>query len=118
MRSGDVMKIIKVRYKNVIWNADFDRNLHENVNFSDFNSYAADACKRYITDTVQLAKKLDVPIINMHFHRGEHFTLPDRKVDLYAVYREQYIRSVYAFRDMCENAIGESDINICIENCW
>lgn len=92
-------------------------HLDENVNFSDFNSYAADACKRYITDTIQLAKELVVPTINMHFHRGEHFTLPDRKIDLYAVYREHYIKSIYAFRDMCENAIGDANIKICIENC-
>lgn len=92
-------------------------HLDENVNFSDFNSYAADACKRYITDTIQLAKELVVPTINMHFHRGEHFTLPDRKIDLYAVYREHYIKSIYAFRDMCENAMGNANIKICIENC-
>ena len=92
-------------------------HLDENVNFSDFNSYAADACKRYITDTIQLAKEIVVPTINMHFHRGEHFTLPDRKIDLYAVYREHYIKSIYAFRDMCENAIGDANIKICIENC-
>lgn len=92
-------------------------HLDENVNFSDFNSYAADACKRYITDTIQLAKELVVPTINMHFHRGEHFTLPDRKIDLYAVYREHYIKSIYAFRDMCENAMGDANIKICIENC-
>ena len=91
--------------------------LDENVNFSDFNSYVADACKRYITDTIQLAKELVVPTINMHFHRGEHFTLPDRKIDLYAVYREHYIKSIYAFRDMCENAMGDANIKICIENC-
>lgn len=92
-------------------------HLDENVNFCDFNSYTADACKRYITDTVQLAKELGVPTINMHFHRGEHFTLPDRKIDLYAVYREHYMKSIYAFRDLCENAIVDANIKISIENC-
>ncbi len=92
-------------------------HLDENVNFSDFNSYAAEASKRYITDTIELSKKLNIPTINMHFHRGEHFTLPDRKVDLYAVYREHYLKSICDFRDMCVKAVGGSDIKICIENC-
>ena len=92
-------------------------HLDENVNFSDFNSYAAHACKMYISDTVKLSKELNIPTVNMHFHRGEHFTLPDRKVDLYAVYRDHYLKSMYDFRDMCENAIGDADMKICIENC-
>ena len=43
--------------------------------------------------------------------------MPDRKVDLYAVYRDHYLKSMYDFRDMCENAIGDADMKICIENC-
>ena len=92
-------------------------HLDENVNFSDFNSYAAEACKRYIADVIGLSKKLNIPTVNMHFHRGEHFTLPDRKVDLYEVYRDHYLKSIYDFRDMCENAVENADMKICIENC-
>lgn len=113
----DSIKISKFRSIADEYGIFYTIHLDENVNFSDFNAYAADASKRYITDTVQLAKKLDVPTINMHFHRGEHFTLPDRKIDLYAVYRDRYIKSIYSFRDVCENAIGDADIKICIENC-
>lgn len=92
-------------------------HLDENVNFSDFNTYIADASKRYISNTIALCKQLHISTVNMHFHRGEHFTLPDRKVDLYAVYNDHYLKSIYSFREMCERAIGTDDIKICIENC-
>lgn len=92
-------------------------HLDENVNFCDFNTYMADATKRYIADALVLAKQLKAPVVNMHFHRGEHFTLPNKKVDLFAIYRERYIESVLSFRDMCENVIGDSSVKICIENC-
>ncbi len=92
-------------------------HLDENTNFSDFNTYAADAAKIYVTDGIALAKKLDVSIINMHFMPGEHFTLPDRKIYLFEKYRDHYLKSIYDFRSMCENVIGNSNIKICIENC-
>lgn len=92
-------------------------HLDENVNFSDFNSYIAKACRRYITDTIDMSKKLGAPTVNMHFHRGEYFTLPDRKVDLYSIYRDHYLKSIYEFRDLCEHAIDGAGTKICIENC-
>ncbi len=92
-------------------------HLDENVNFADFNSYISSACFEYIKDTIALAKKLGAPVINMHFHRGEHFTLPDRKIDLFEVYGEHYMTRVRALREICEREIADSDIKICIENC-
>ncbi len=53
----------------------------------------------------------------MHMAKGVYFTLPDRKVYLFSEHKEQYLKSIIAFRNMCENAIGDADIKICIENC-
>jgi len=92
-------------------------HLDENVNFADFNAYISKACFEYIKETIGMAKKIDAKIINMHFHRGEHFTLPDRKVDLFEVYGGFFNERVCAFRDMCEREIADSNIKICIENC-
>ena len=96
---------------------EYTIHLDENTNFSDFNTYTAEASKRYIADSIELAKKLNVRIMNMHFKLGEKFTLPDRKVYLYEQYREHYLKSIYDFRTMCENAIRDSNIKISIENC-
>ena len=92
-------------------------HLDENLNISDFNPYVADAYLKTVADTIEIAKQLGVRVINMHMSKGVYFTLPDRKVYLFSEYKEQYLKSIVAFRNMCENAIGDADIKICIENC-
>ena len=92
-------------------------HLDENLNISDFNTYVADAYIKTVADTIEIAKQLDIKVLNMHMAKGVYFTLPDRKVLLFSEYKEQYLKSIIDFRDMCENAIGENDIKICIENC-
>ena len=92
-------------------------HLDENLNISDFNSYIAEGYRRTVADTIDLAKKLGIPLINMHLACGVYFTLPDRKVYLFSEYREQYLKSITDFREMCTDAIGDSGIKICIENC-
>ena len=92
-------------------------HLDENTNFFDFNTYTAEASKKYVADSIELAKRLNVRTINMHFNRGEKFTLPDCKIYLYERYSGHYLKSIYEFRTMCEKTIGDANIKICIENC-
>lgn len=92
-------------------------HLDENLNVSDFNPYVAQAYIKTVTDTIEFAKQLGVRVVNMHMARGVYFTLPDRKVYLFSEYKEQYLKSITEFRDMCENMVGDADIKICIENC-
>ena len=92
-------------------------HLDENLNVCDFNSYVADAYIKTVADTIAIAKQLDIKVLNMHMAKGVYFTLPDRKVHLFSEYKEQYFKSIIDFRNMCESAIGENDIKICIENC-
>ena len=92
-------------------------HLDENLNVCDFNPYIADACRRTVSETIQLAKRLEIPIINMHLPRGVHFTMPDKKIYLFAEYKEQYLKSIRDFRVMCEKAIENSNMMICVENC-
>ena len=89
----------------------------ENLNISDFNSYIAEAYIKTVADTIELAKKLDIKVLNMHMAKGVYFTLPDRKALLFSEYKEQYLKSIVGFRNLCETAIGDADIKICIENC-
>ena len=92
-------------------------HLDENLNVCDFNSYVAEAYIKTVADTIKIAKQLDIKVLNMHMAKGVYFTLPDRKVLLFSEYKEQYLKSIIDFRDMCESAIVENDIKICIENC-
>ena len=92
-------------------------HLDENLNVCDFNPYVAEAYKNTVTDTIAIAKKLNVKILNMHMSKGVYFTLPDRKIHLFSEYKKQYLESIIDFKNMCEIAIGDTDIKICIENC-
>ncbi len=80
-------------------------HLDENLNVSDFNPYVAEAYRCTVRETIRLAKELRAPVLNMHMARGVYFTLPAKKVYLFA-----------AFRDEADTAIGDADLQICVEN--
>lgn len=57
-------------------------HLDENLNFADFNKSVAAAYMETTARTINTAKLLNAPALNMHINHGVHFTLPDRKVQL------------------------------------
>ena len=73
----------------------------------DFNPRIAAAFTDTVLDTIEIAKALRVPLLNMHLSLGTYFTLPDRKVYLFEEYRDDYISRLCAFRDACTRAIGD-----------
>lgn len=72
------------------------------------------------TDTVlrviDVAKKLHMPVLNMHMNHGVHFTLPGRKVQLFEQYRKEYREAWHLFREKCIERVGNAPLKICIEN--
>jgi len=96
----------------------FTFHLDDNFNFADFNPKVAKAYTDTILSTIEIAKELKCPIINIHMSEGAHFKLPYEKdrVNLFEEYRDLYYESLLSFRMRCENAIKDNDIKICIEN--
>lgn len=91
-------------------------HLDENMNVADFNPDVAAAYRNSVVQTIELAKKLEIPVLNMHMIYGVYFTLPDRKVFLFEQYRDAYRDNMLRYRDACEKTIGGSGIRVCIEN--
>jgi sugar phosphate isomerase/epimerase len=91
-------------------------HLDENLNVSDFNIKVAEAYRQTVLETIKLAKKLSVPVLNMHLSKGVYFTLPERRVYLFDEYKDTYLAGMEMFRYECEKLIGETNIKICIEN--
>ena len=85
-------------------------HLDENMNMADFNPLVAGAYRQTAIETIGLAKKLEIPVLNMHMPVGVYFTLPDRKVYLFGAYPEQFLDAMRQFRDECTAAIGGSGI--------
>ncbi|OOM76443.1 xylose isomerase-like TIM barrel [Clostridium puniceum] len=94
----------------------FTIHLDENINICDFNKEVCNAYIKTILSTIEIAKELKVPILNMHMGNGVYFTLPTEKVYLFKQYKEYYLLKLKSFRTLCEKAVGDSNIKICIEN--
>jgi sugar phosphate isomerase/epimerase len=105
--------------KSICENQDiyFTIHLDENINVCDFNKKIANAYIKTVLDTIDIAKQLKIPVLNMHMSNGVHFTLPNKKIFLFNQYKDIYMIKLKKFRDMCIEAIGDSKIKICIENC-
>ena len=94
----------------------FTIHLDELFNPCDFNERVATAYTETILTTIDAAKKLGVPILNMHMPEGVYFTLPDQRVYLYDEYFDVFREKLTTFRNTCEAAIGSAPIKICVEN--
>jgi sugar phosphate isomerase/epimerase len=91
-------------------------HLDEAFNPYDFNKRVATAYTETALQVIDIAKKLNIPILNMHHPEGIHFKLPDRKEYLFQQYKDVYLDSIRTFRGICEETIGSHDMKICVEN--
>lgn len=91
-------------------------HLDDEMSIADFNDYVAEGYLKTVLDGVELAKKVGIPVLNMHLSRGAKYTLPDRVVYFFDAYRDDYLKKIACFRDACETAIGDSPVTICVEN--
>lgn len=66
--------------------------------------------------TVELAKELEIPTLNMHLLRGIFVTLPDRRTYVYAENEGLYLDSMRRFRDKMTEAVGSAPVRFCVEN--
>ena len=110
----DAARLLEIADKYGIY---YTIHLDENLNPCDFNNKVAAAYTETVLQTIDVAKQLAVPVLNMHLHPGVWFTLPDKKVFLFDEYEQEYIRKLTDFRDACAAAVGDADIKICVENC-
>jgi len=113
-----VAKIDLIKYKKLISDNDifFTFHINERIDIADFDEYIREAGIRTIEETIEIAKELGTPVLNMHMNEGVHFSLPNEKVYLYERYREDYLDNVRAFGKRIAKVIGDSGIILCLEN--
>ena len=61
----------------------FTIHLDENLNVCDFNPKVRQAYLETAVETIELAKAIGAPVINMHLAKGIYLTLPGRKEYLF-----------------------------------
>lgn len=91
-------------------------HLDENCNPFDFCRPVAEAYTQQALSAVRVARRWRFPILVMHLPRGVYFTLPGRRVYLFEQYEERFMESVQRFRERVEEAVGESGVQIALEN--
>ncbi len=91
-------------------------HLDDEMSAADFNPYVAQASRDTLRDAAPPAKRLGIRRLNMHLSRGAKYTLPDRVIYFFEAYEADYLSQIQAFRDCCQEAIGDSGVQICVEN--
>lgn len=100
------------QYKDIF----FTIHLDDGLNIADFNPFVAEAYRKTVEKTIQLAKDGGITVLNMHLPRGAVYTLPDRKAYFSQIYAREYLDAVAMFRDCCDKWTENTGICICIEN--
>ena len=113
----DRINILKLKSICENGNVFFTIHIDENFNICDFNTDVSNAYRKTVLETIKIAKQLNIPVLNMHMTEGVYFTLPTKKVYLFKQYKDIYFEKLKEFKELCEKAIGDSNIKICIENC-
>ncbi len=91
-------------------------HLDDEMSIADFNPKVAEAYRQTVTEAVALAKVIGAGKLNMHMSRGAKYTLPDRVIYFFEAYRQEYLANIRLFRQVCEAAVGDSGILLCVEN--
>lgn len=94
----------------------FTLHIEEECNPFAFNTMIRNAWLKSCRHAFDIAAALQMPIVNMHFPRGDYVTLPDRRVCLYDCYEEAFREGLITFRQMCEEALEGTSTRIAIEN--
>lgn len=91
-------------------------HLNDEMAVAEFHPAVAQGYRQAVLETISLAKKIGVRKLNMHLSDGAKYTMPERIVYFYEAYEKDYLERMTQFRDVCTQAIGDSDLRICIEN--
>lgn len=109
----DTEKLIEITKKDGIF---YTIHADEMLNPFDFNDKVSKCYFDVMRDTIRFAKKVNIPVINMHLLKGVYVTLPGKVILLSDVYFENYKEKVGQFIKMCEEEIGDAHLKIAIEN--
>lgn len=109
----DTSRFLELAERNDIY---FTIHLDENLNVCDFNRAVAKAYQETVKRTIGIAREIHAPVLNMHMNHGVHFTLPDRKVQLFEQYKDNYMEDIRTFQQILNRFLFIIPEPICIFN--
>ncbi len=111
--------IFNVQYLNLLqttYNVGFTLHLPEDLDIGHFNRHIREANLKIIEESIGVADRLGIKVLNLHLNKGVHFTLPDKKVELYESYKSVYLENVRASKEAIEEYLEGTSVLIAIEN--
>ena len=91
-------------------------HIDESLDPCNVNSRIAQVYTDTMLQTIDIAKQLGIPTLNMHLLRGTYVTLPHVRTYVYAENEDFYLGKMKEFRDKVTEAVGDSGIKISVEN--
>ncbi len=91
-------------------------HIDESLDPCNVNPRIAEVYTDSMLQTIALAKRLQIPTLNLHLLRGIYVTLPHKRTYVYAENMDFYLEKMRAFRDAVTKAVGDSPIKISVEN--
>lgn len=94
----------------------FTFHMADNLDIANFQKEIRDVNVDLVRRTLEFARSINSPSVNMHMQKGVLFTLPSEKVYIYDKYLERYMRYVKDFADQMEEVLKETDLKLLVEN--
>ena len=91
-------------------------HIDESLDPCNVNSGISRVYTQSMLQTIEIAKKLGIPTLNMHLLRGIYVTLPHKRTYVYAENEDYYLGKIRQFRDAVTKAVADSKIKVSIEN--
>lgn len=88
----------------------------DNMSIADFNPYVAAGYRQTVLDVIELSKRVGISVLNMHLFKGAYYTMPEKRIFFFEAYEQEYLKNIAQFRDLCQAAIGDHNLTLCIEN--
>ncbi len=110
---------LNVQYLNLLkssYGVEFTLHLPEDLDIGHFNRHIREANLKIIEESIGVADRLGIKVLNLHLNKGIHFTLPHEKKELYETYQSIYLDNVKASKEAIEEYLEGTSVLIAIEN--
>lgn len=105
--------------KKIKENTGIEFTIHQpdELDLSNFHSSIRDGFLRYCITTMKWAAKADIRLLTMHLNNGNYFTLPERKVYLNQLYKDNFTCCLNDSFEELTIIAAQLGISLNIENC-
>ena len=94
----------------------FTFHMADNLDIANFQKEVRDVNVDLVRRTLEFAKAINSPSVNMHMQKGVLFTLPSGKVYIYDKYLDRYMTYVTEFGREMDTLLEGSHLKLVVEN--